>query len=503
MRYSYGVGKMLKRFSMWCNRHEGLMILLFAVVLLRIPSLFTPHYYGDEEIYFVMGRAWREGVSMYQSMFDHKPPLLYVLAGIAQGVFWFRAMLMATMLVHTVVFYKLARLLFSKRPKLAFVSALIFVILTSLPTFEGNIVNAELFMMLPITWSLLVVFKAKQTDWRRFLFAGLIAGVGWLFKVPVVADFVAITLYLFAFRAESLGKSIRAMFSPAAILFIVGFVAPLASSFIYYAMRGIGQSYLDTVLTMNLGYVSSWSTGAYSFNPFQSGIFVRGLAVAFITLLIYALRKKLDRGFVLTSLWFVFSLWGALLSGRPYPHYLQEPFVPLSLLIPYLFVIESVWGWGIGAIILLSVGYVSKQIGFWTYDTWGLYKNFIGVTTGKMTKQEYVEKFDGARRNYAIGEYLNERLQEQEEIYLWSNDAAVYNLTNRLPAGGKYIVDFHVRDLKKHDYVMENLRIGKPKYIVVFPGTAEFPQLEEFLERYYMETFQKEGAVVYMRQGEW
>src|SRR5690349_12940093 len=100
--------KALSRLHTFCNHYEWLILLIGIVILARIPTLFTPHYYGDEEIYFVMGRAWRTGVPMYEAMFDHKPPLLYVLAGIAHNVFWFRTMLMGVMIIHTILFYRLA-----------------------------------------------------------------------------------------------------------------------------------------------------------------------------------------------------------------------------------------------------------------------------------------------------------------------------------------------------------------------------------------------------------
>jgi hypothetical protein len=122
--------------------------------------------------------------------------------------------------------------------------------------------------------------------------------------------------------------------------------------------------------------------------------------------------------------------------------------------------------------------------------------------TGKITKQEYLETFDGAKRNYKIGNYLKERMTNDEKLYVWGSDAAIYNITKKLPAGGKYIVNFHVHDLQKHEYVMDNLRENSPSFIVVLPNTTEFPQLDELLEREYLETIEVEGAKVYRRASE-
>ena len=145
--------------SAWCNRREWLLLLLGLVVLFRIPSLFTPHYYGDEEIYFVMGRAWREGLPLYASAFDHKPPLIYVFAGLAQSVFWFRLLLLGWMLVHTWLFWHLARWVWAKRQGFVFLSSLLFVILTTAPTLEGNIAKGDVFGVARIAG----IMAAKKT----------------------------------------------------------------------------------------------------------------------------------------------------------------------------------------------------------------------------------------------------------------------------------------------------------------------------------------------------
>lgn len=495
----------------WCNKHEYLILYVAAVILLRIPTLVTPHYYGDEEIYFVMGRAWSEGVPLYQAIFDHKPPLIYILAGLAKNVFWFRMMLLTTMAVHTILFYQLAMKVWGKaRPILPHLSTLIFVVLTTLPTFEGNIANAELFMMLPITASLLMVlptfgknrtgkpYYAKYPA-SKYLMAGLVAGVGWLFKVPVAADFAALALFIFVVSEPTVKQGIKNIFSGSFWLYIGGFAAPLASTFAYYFLKGHGPSYLDTVLTINLSYVSSWSTAQFEFNPFASGLVNRGIILLAFGLFIYIFRKKIDKRVQLLGLWLVFSFFGALLSGRPYPHYLQQPFVPLSLLVPAIFLAETVLTWVLlGAILMWGV-LAHKQIKFWAYDTMGIYKTFWAQISGRMSEQEYIYSFDGARRNYLIADYLNERMGDNDKLYVWGSDAAIYNLTDTLPSGGKFMVNFHVHDFKAENEVIKKLEDNKPRFIVVLADSTEFPQLEVLLDHKYIATYEVDSSKVYMR----
>lgn len=467
-----------------------------------------PHYYGDEEIYFVMGRAWAQGVPLYQAMFDHKPPLIYILAGLFPTMFAFRAALAGMMVIHTILFWELCKRFWANtRPKLAYVSSLVFVILTTLPTLEGLTVNAELLMMVPVTGAVLLLWGTQITGTTvkvaptRYVMAGLLLGLGWLYKIPVAADAAAIGLFFLVFSQPTVKASLRAIISPAMIAYVMGFVAPLLLTFVYYYLKGHGAAYLDTVLTMNLGYVSSWATSAYTFNPFRSGLVVRASILGVMTVGLYAMRKKLDRSLVLALLWLAYAVFGALLSARPYPHYLQEPVVPFALLLPFIFVAENLWAWmmiGITAGLLILM---QKQVKFWGYPTISVYQNYWQYVTKQITPLEYRNRFDNTRRNYAVAEYLINRLGNDEQIFVWGSDPTIYNLTKRLPSGGKYIVSFHVHDLNKHDYVMTELMSSKPKYVIVLPESTEFVRLKELLLREYYAVETIERAEIYMRQG--
>ena len=477
----------------WCNRHEWILFLIVVILVLRAPSLIIPHYYGDEEIYFVMGRAWRSGVPLYQAMFDHKPPLIYILAGLVPTVLAFRGLLAGMMILHTVLFWELAKKFWEKtRPFMAYVSSAIFVLLTTLPTLEGLTVNAELLMMVPVTAGVLLLWEIKQSEWKKYGLAGLLLGIGWLYKIPVAADAIAIGLFFLVFKQDKLRLVPM-------IAYAVAFVTPLAMTFGYYWLKGHGAAYLDTVLTMNLGYVSSWSTSAYSFNPFKSGLVVRGTILAVLTLGLYLARKKLGKPMVFSLLWFSFAMFGALLSARPYPHYLQEPVVPFALLLPYIFVAESLLAWlfiGVMAGILIMM---QRQIKFWGYPSLDVYQTFWQYAKRQIASEDYLARFDNTKRNYVIAQYLNERLSPTAQIYIWGSDATIYNLTERLPAGGKYIVSFHVHDLKKEDYVIKELHKNQPKYIVKLPGSEEFPQLDELIEQTYTLVNNTLGAEIYIR----
>ncbi len=495
--------KWIRSLHTWCNKHEWTIFLILLTLVLRLPSFVMPHYYGDEEIYFVMGRAWATGVPLYQAMFDHKPPLIYILAGIAPTMATFRGVLALFMVVHTILFVKLAELIWAKtRPKLVYLSSFIFVLITTLPTFEGLTVNAELLMMMPVTGAVLLLWN-KRADREvgpyRYLMAGLLGGIGWLFKIPVAADMVAIGLYFLVYKKATLREGLASLLSPSFWAYALAFVSPLALTFLYYYLKGTGPDYLATVLTVNLGYVSSWSTSTYTFNPFKSGLVVRGVIVAAFALWLYVVRKKLNPTLVFSSLWLSFSLFGALLSARPYPHYLQELAAPAAIFLSLIFVTENILGWiTIGMIFFAGIA-IQRTINFWGYPTVNVYTTYFEYVTKKISWDEYLDRFDNAKRNYAIAQYLNERLEESEKIYIWGTDPTVYNLTNRLPTGGKYIVSFHVRDLNQYDYTIANIVKESPKYIIILPGSGDFEALTSLIDEQYVLAKRLEESEIYIR----
>ena len=185
---------------MKCKVPWFLLLCLGLVLVLRIPSLFEPYWYGDEGIYLTLGLAFKKGLIFYRDIHDNKPPLLYLLAAGAGNVAWFRAILLNWMLATTILFWQLLNRLFPKQEKLARISTLTFVILSSIPLIEGNIANAEIFLIGPIIAGFYTYLIAKK--WWQFFLVGVFFSLAVLFKAPALFDFAA----LFAFVLITLDK---------------------------------------------------------------------------------------------------------------------------------------------------------------------------------------------------------------------------------------------------------------------------------------------------------
>jgi hypothetical protein len=404
------------------------------------------------------------------------------------------------MLVHTYLFWLVVRKLWLKtKPVAMYISSLAFVLLTSWPMLEGDIANAELFMMTFITAALLILLNTKEKQYARYFLAGLVGGLGLLFKIPVVFDFVALILFFLIFAKQSFWEGVKTIFRPQLWLVVLGFVAPFVVTAINYSLKGAGAEYIKAALLVNFGYVSSWETSSFEFDPLKSGLLIRGVVLILYCLFLYLIRKKLDKTYVMVLLWLGFSLFGALLSGRPYPHYLQQPVVPLALLIPFVFLLDKLLAWVVLALVIGLGVVVQQQIKFWGYPTLSVYQNFGKYVKGEISKEEYRNTFSSAKRNYAVAEYLKSRMREEDQIFIWGNDMTVYNLTKKGLVGGKYMVDFHVRDWQAFDEVMDNLTQTRPEYVLVLPRSVEFVALAELLDKEYLSPVEIEGVAIYRR----
>ena len=156
--------KMLKKLYNFFHIPKWLFLLLLLVITLRIPSLFEPYSYGDETIYLTLGEGIRKGVTLYKDLHDNKPPLLYITAAVAGNLFWFKAILLFSSLIGITLFFRFSEKLYPKIKNFAVISTVIFAILTTLPFLEGNIVNAENFMLVPTLAAFYILLFKKNSS---------------------------------------------------------------------------------------------------------------------------------------------------------------------------------------------------------------------------------------------------------------------------------------------------------------------------------------------------
>jgi len=472
------------------------LVILFAIVLiLRIPSFFEPFSYGDEMIYLALGEGLRQGMVFYRDIHDNKPPLLYMLAAVARNVFWFRVILAFWNLATVFIFWKLAILLFPKKEKLQKVATIIFALLTTLPLLEGQVANAEVFMLLPSLAAFLILLS-KKLNFRNLFGAGMLFSMATLFKVPAAFDLpVIITLWLIFLKSETGGFK---DFIRKTLFLSLGFLAPILLSFLFYFLKGALGEYVIAAFLQNIGYLSSWRASA-PHQPFfvkNGPLLIRGGIVLLGLIVLYLKKSKLSKVFIFSIIWLLFSLFAVTLSERPYPHYLIQSVPAISFLLTMLVMDKTIEQ--VLVIIPLSITvFVPVYYKFWHYPTIPYYSRFVQFAVGKISKEEYFAKFDGnVNRNYKIADVILRSTGKRDKIFVWGDSPTIYALTRRFPPL-KYIATYHIQDFYSKEMVIKALETDNPKLVILLPKSPEFKELTPFVRKSYFLLDEIDGAEIY------
>lgn len=472
-----------------------LILVLALTLVLRIPSFFEPYSYGDETTYLTLGESIREGKILYKDIFDHKPPLLYFIAAAAGNLFWFKAILAFWSLVTIVLFWKLTVALFADKPKLQKAAIIIFALLTTLPLLEGNIANAENFMI-GLSIAGFLILLTKTLNFRNIFFAGVLFSLATLFKVPALFDTPVIVFYwLITSNLREIKKiSLRTLYLG------IGFLFPILLTFIWYALRGAFDDFFKWGFLINFTYISAYrpSDADLPFIQKNLPLIIRGLLVLAGVFLTYLARRKISNQFVFLTIWLFFTLFAITLPERPYPHYILQAAAPLSILVAMLFTLGTIEQTLV--ILPLTVFFVVPvYYKFWYYSTSAYYQRFLEFAQGRVSKDQYLSNFGShIPRSYKIAEFVMGITSGKDEVFVWGPESQTVYALSRTTPPIRFVANFHIRDYSSQEEVFKILLNKKPKLIVLLPNSANFPELNAMLDETYVLADQVDGAEVWL-----
>ncbi len=313
---------------------------------LRAVSLVRVCLSDDEAIYAVVAREMLAGRTLYRDVVDHKPPLIYLVYAFTQAVAGFRggmlllhllaiAAVFATALVLRRIVHEFAGLPADSRAP--FWAALLYAVFTTtLLPFDALAANCELFMMLPLSASVLFFLRgAGNLRTRPLLATGALVGIAALFKYQAG---VQLALYGASLTAAHCRRISRVLLAGAAIGVGVAAVFGIALAL----MQSAGS--LDAAwfwFRFNFSYIK---TGFHPMDTVKRATirisFVSG-AAAFLWILATAaafksIRAKPEQsgvGFIrVVSLWALVSALAITTGGRFFGHYFHQITAPLAVL---------------------------------------------------------------------------------------------------------------------------------------------------------------------------
>ncbi len=425
-----------------------LFITSFVFFILRLPSLFEPYWYGDEGVYQVLGLGIRHGRLLYQGIWDNKPPLLYLIYALFNSnQFLVRSFSAVVGILTVLSFFYLARLLFVSKESekkhqqiTVCISTALFAFLFGIPLIEGNIANAENFMLFPVIVAGYFIYKQNMEHknllyYAGFFLPGLFLGIAFLFKIVAVFDFAAFAGFLFIihFGINKLKQTFEIL-----VPFAIGFFLPLIFTILFFFFKGAFFDFVHAALIQNVGYVGYGNT----FIIPQGLLILKLLVLGLFTLFLLLKKKSIPTHVLFVLIWFAFSLFNAFFSQRPYTHYVLTVLPSFSLLIGLIF-LEKKFKIPLSILMLISLVLLIKNFTYFGKTIY-YYQNFAAFITNKETTFEYRNFFDSnTPHDYQLADYLNSHMKNADNVFIWGNNAQVYKLIDRLPPG-RYTVAYHI-----------------------------------------------------------
>lgn len=473
----------------------ALFLLLLLFLLLRLPSLIEPYWYGDEGIYQVIGQSLHNGNLLYTDIYDNKPPLLYVLYSLVNGdqvLVRTLSLLMGGLSVIMLFFLSLK--LFNKLSIAAAISG-IYTLLFATPLIEGNIANAENFiLLLLLTAGYIIYVQREKLQVNHIFIAGIILGFAFLFKIIAVFDFIAFFVFLLSCALPTITKKNIQKSVAISLHYSAGFLLPIFITFLYFFFKGNFAAFFQASFFGNVGYVG-WKNDLFGIPQglliIKSITLLSGITILFVT------RKKLTSPVFFILIWLCFSLFSAFFSGRPYTHYVLVLLPVYCLSIGLFLSLKKKLHKLISAGIILSTTILILSF-FPLYDlskTFFYYQNAFQFVTGKKSTAAYQNFFDPkVSRDYAVADFITSHTNDSDNVFIWGNNAQIYALSHKTPIT-KYTVAYHVTDDEAFSQTQRAIDTHKPKYIIVLKESSPLP----FRIPLYIMRFSLEGAYIYER----
>lgn len=486
------------RFLKW------LLIPIALFALLRAPSLIEPYWYGDEGIYQVIGQALAQGKQLYIDIWDNKPPLLYIFYAIASG----DQLVMRTAsflfgIVSVIVFGLLAKLLF-KDGKTALLCTGLFAFLFGSPLVEGNIANAENFMILPTLICAFLLYQqvTKASSFininKHLLFLiGVIMGTVFLIKTVALFDVLAFGLFISIFGHISFKKVPHRIFVIQLIKTLIplycGFIIPTAIALLYYFTISALPEFINAAFLGNVSYVefenSLWGV--------PHGLLYLKIVLLIATIAsIFIFAKSLPHHVLFIVLWLAFAVFSTAFSGRPYTHYLLLSVPAFCLLVGIIIASKTMIIKIISGAMVLLLLYIASYYSVSPSKALYYYSNTVSFLRGTISNDTYRAFFDQTTpRDYELASLLSAITDPGDQVYIWGDHPQIYALSN-IEVPTRYVVAYHIVPSKERiQETQEQLNTIKPRFVVLLDEAQPLPfDLSLYIIRYRID-----GAAIYER----
>lgn len=298
-----------------------------AIVLPHVPSFFHRLLDGDEAIYGSIAALMNMGGLLYaEGGVDNKPPGIFWVYSATFRVFGtyqmtaIHAIALLVVVATAVLIFLAGRQVGSTRAGV--LTAIFYGVMTGAGNPRLLAANTEVFMMLPLTASVLLMLQ------RRWLWSGLLLAVAGAFRQSAAIQVLLLPLAL-AYLEPREGR-MRAL-----LLFVGGLAAGLAAGAVLLALTGSLTGFWRWTVGILTQYAGTNWTPALVWSRAQDSVipFAVATAVLWAAAIAWAARwKRLEPAHRFVTAWLIASVIGSLAGGHLSWHYFIQVMGPLALL---------------------------------------------------------------------------------------------------------------------------------------------------------------------------
>ncbi|HEY2597709.1 MAG TPA: glycosyltransferase family 39 protein [Candidatus Dormibacteraeota bacterium] len=385
------------------------------VILAHFPAFFHQLLDGDEAIYGSIAALMNLGGRLYaDGGVDNKPPGIFWvyaatfhLAGNYQMTVIHAVALIVTLATGWLLF-SIGRSLYGVRAGL--LAALIYGILTAVGNPRLLAANTEIFMMLPLTASFLLMLR------HRWLWAGALLVAAGAFRQVAAINLLLVPVAVVLMEPPPKRLHALALFGGGLAGALLGGAALLAAT---GSLPGFWAWSIQTLY----GYAAlNWTPALVWMRAWDSVLpFVLTAVVVWVAAIAFAWRwKTLPPGAQLIVAWLAISIPGSFAGGHLSWHYFIQVMGPLALLAGFAFDRALNTSHRRLVTVVAIAGLALPMAGWWAFD----------VVADPLT---YDFKAPPPAHE-TVASYIRSHTRPQDRVFVWGDWPALYVESDRIMA---------------------------------------------------------------------
>jgi 4-amino-4-deoxy-L-arabinose transferase-like glycosyltransferase len=385
-------------------------LVALVVLVAHLPSFLHRLMDGDEAIYASIATLMNTGGGLYaEGGVDNKPPGIFWVYSTTFRVFGayqmtaVHAAALVAVAATCVLIYFIARELGSR--KVGMLAALFYGILTAAGNPRLLAANTEIFMMLPLAGSVLLMLR------RQWFWCGMLLVAAGAFRQSAAINVLLVAIAILWLEVPNLRWR-------AFGLFATGLIAGLAGLAVVLSVTGSLTGFWRWTVQVLYGYASTQLTTDVIWSRARDSVlaFIAAMAVMWIAALAFAARWRTSTiNERLVVVWLIVAMVGSFAGGHLSWHYFIQAMGPLAVLAALGFDRIALKR---RVAIAAAVGIVIPAVAWWVFD----------VSADPLTYD-----FNGSvPQHQKAAAYIHDNTSPSDRIFVWGVWPALYVESDRL-----------------------------------------------------------------------